>query len=257
MTPAERPQDQLPLSGQQALVTGGAGGIGLATARALSEAGAAVTITLRSAESEIRARKALSGLPVTMAHCDITDRSALAALLGRGFDIVINNAAQITPIGRMAELAPEEFAASLTTNLTAQFEAIRFALPAMLAKGRGTVVNISSGAAHHPLEGWSAYCTAKAGLAMLTQCLHHEYGSLGIRSFGLAPGVVDTGMQGLIRASGINPVSQLPRESLAPPEQPAKAITWLCTTAADPWIGQEITIRDPKFRQAVGLPESA
>jgi NAD(P)-dependent dehydrogenase (short-subunit alcohol dehydrogenase family) len=73
------------------------------------------------------------------------------------------------------------------------------------------VINISSGAAHRALEGWSAYCCAKAGFAMLTTALALETTRSGVRVFGLAPGVVDTDMQVTIRASGINRVSQIPR----------------------------------------------
>lgn len=245
-----------PLGGQSALVTGGAGGIGLATCRALAALGARVTFAARSAASLDAAQTELAGI-ATGVLCDITDRAALAALAGQGFDILINNAATVEPIGRITDLTVEAFSASIETNLTAQFNAIRLCLPAMLARGRGTVVNVSSGAAHRPQEGWSAYCAGKAGLAMLTRSLHLEYGDLGIRAFGLAPGVVDTAMQGVIRASGINPVSQLPRASLAPADQPGQALAWLCTAAADPLIGQELDIRDPALRAAAGLPPLA
>ncbi len=89
---------------------------------------------------------------------------------------------------------------------------------------------------------------------MLTKSVHLEYGAQGIRVFGFAPGVVDTEMQVAIRASGINPVSQIPRASLAPPDQPGQAIAWLCTPAADPLAGQELDIRAPDLRAAAGLP---
>ena len=243
----------LPLSGQSALVTGGAGGIGLATSRALAVLGAAVTFTARSPESLAATQEALTGA-ATGVLCDITDRARLAEVTAPGFDILVNNAATIAPIGRITDLTVEAFSASIETNLTAQFDAIRLCLPAMLARGRGSIVNVSSGAAHRPQEGWSAYCAGKAGLAMLTRSVHLEYGGKGIRTFGIAPGVVDTGMQGSIRASGINPVSKLSRSDLAPPDQPGQAIAWLCTVEANPLIGQELDIRDPKLRDAIGLP---
>lgn len=242
-----------PLSGQSALVTGGAGGIGLATCKALAALGASVTFTARSPESLASAQAAL-GDAATGTLCDITDRARLAEVIAPGFDILVNNAATIDPIGRIMDLSPEAFSASIETNLTAQFHAIRLCLPHMLARGGGAIVNVSSGAAHRPQEGWSAYCTGKAGLAMLTRSVHLEYGAEGIRVFGIAPGVVDTAMQGAIRASGINPVSKLPRESLSQPDQPGRAIAWLCTPAAAPLAGQELDIRDPALRQAIGLP---
>jgi len=241
------------LSGRTALVTGGAGGIGRATSRALAEMGAEVTFTARSAESLAATEQALEGMAKGVV-CDITDRTRLAKVLAPGFDILINNAATIAPIGRITDLDPQAFSASIETNLTAQFDAIRLALPAMVARGAGTIVNVSSGAAHRPQEGWSAYCAGKAGLAMLTRSVHLEYGDHGIRIFGFAPGVVDTDMQGAIRASGINPVSKLPRESLAPAQEPARAIAWLCSGAADALAGQELDVRNADLRAAVGLP---
>lgn len=241
------------LSGRTALVTGGAGGIGRATSRALAEMGAEVTFTARSAESLAATEEALEGMAKGVV-CDITDRTRLAEVLAPGFDILINNAATIAPIGRITDLDPQAFSASIETNLTAQFDVIRLALPAMVARGAGTIVNVSSGAAHRPQEGWSAYCAGKAGLAMLTKSVHLEYGAQGIRTFGIAPGVVDTAMQAAIRASGINPVSRLSRDDLAPPEHPGQAIAWLCTPDANALVGQELDIRDPNLRDAVGLP---
>lgn len=245
-----------PLSGQTALVTGGTGGIGLATVRALAALGAMVTFTARTIESLARA-EAAAGPRTQGTLCDITDRAALTVVLAPGFDILVNNAATIAPIGRIESLTTEAFSASIETNLIAQFDAIRHALPAIVARGRGTIVNLSSGAAHRPQEGWAAYCAGKAGMAMLTKSVHLEYGARGVRVFGVAPGVVDTPMQGVIRASGINPVSQLPRESLAPPEHPARVIAWLCTPAADHLAGQELDVRDPALRAAAGLPPLA
>jgi NAD(P)-dependent dehydrogenase (short-subunit alcohol dehydrogenase family) len=243
----------LPLTGRTALVTGGARGIGLATVRALIGFGATVTFTARSAASRDAALDQLPPGAIGIL-CDITDRETLAQTCAPGFDILVNNAATIDPIGRITDLTPEAFSASIETNLTAQFNAIRLCLPAMLARGRGTIVNVSSGAAHRPQEGWSAYCAGKAGLAMLTKSVHLEYGAQGIRVFGLAPGVVDTDMQGTIRASGLNPVSQIPRTALAPANQPGQALAWLCTPAADALAGQELDIRTPELRAAIGLP---
>lgn len=245
-----------PLSGQTALITGGAGGIGLATIRALVALGATVTYTARTAESLVAAKAELGPIG-TGVTCDITNHIRLAEITAAGFDILINNAATIAPIGRITDLSPAAFSASLETNLTAQFNAIRLCLPYMVAKGTGTIVNVSSGAAHRPQEGWSAYCAGKAGLAMLTKSVHLEYGPLGIRCFGFAPGIVDTAMQGTIRASGLNPVSKIPRADLAPTDHPARVIAWLCTPAANPLIGAELDIRTQDLRTAAGLPPLA
>ena len=242
------------LTGKTALVTGGNRGIGLATVRALTEAGATVHFTARSAANIAAAQRALGDIPATAHHANMTDRVAMATVLDHGFDILVNNAAVIAPIGRILDISAEDWATSIDINLTSAFHATQRALAHMVAKGGGTIVNISSGAAHRPQEGWSAYCAGKAGLAMLTRSVHMECGDQGIRVFGFAPGVVDTDMQGAIRASGINPVSKLPRESLAPAHEPARAIAWLCTPAAAALAGQELDVRSPDLRAAVGLP---
>ncbi len=242
----------LNLSGRTALVTGGNRGIGLAVVRQLAEAGARVVFTARSESNVAAALEGLSGA-VEGRVVDVTDRAGMAALIDEGFDILVNNAGVIGPIGRIGDVSVEDWARNIETNLVAAFHAIQVAVPGMVNRGGGTVINLSSGAAHRPMEGWSAYCAGKAGLAMLTRCLHEEWGGHGIRAFGFAPGVVDTDMQGSIRASGINPVSQLPRTSLAPPEQPAWGIAWLATAEADALAGQELDIRTDPFRSAAGL----
>ena len=245
------------LTGKTALVTGGNRGIGLATVRALAKAGAEVHFTARSAANLAAAQRELGESRATGHHANMTDRIAMATLLDRGFDILVNNAAVIAPIGRILDISAEDWAQSIDINLTSAFHATQRALAHMVAKGGGTIVNISSGAAHRPQEGWSAYCAGKAGLAMLTRSVHLEYAAQGIRIFGFAPGVVDTDMQVAIRASGINPVSKLARESLAPASEPARAIAWLCTSGADSLAGQELDIRAPDLRAAAGLPPLA
>ena len=245
------------LSGKTALVTGGNRGIGLATVRALASAGATVHFTARSAANIAAAQRELGDIPANGHLANMADRAAMATLLDQPFDILVNNAAVIAPIGRILDITAEDWATSIDINLTSVFHATQRALAHMVARGGGTIVNISSGAAHRPQEGWSAYCAGKAGLAMLTRSVHLEYGSQGIRIFGFAPGVVDTDMQGAIRASGINPVSKIPRANLAPAHEPAQAIAWLCTPAADALAGQELDVRAPDLRAAAGLPPLA
>ena len=241
----------LDLSGRTALVTGGNRGIGLAAVRQLALAGARVTFTARSADKVSDALLQLEGLDARGIVHDVASLQPLDP--GTHYDILVNNAGVIGPIGRINEVSARDWATNIQTNLVGAFHAVQLVLPLMLGRGGGTIVNLSSGAAHKPMEGWSAYCAGKAGLAMVTRSLHLEYAGQGIRTFGFAPGVVDTDMQGTIRASGINPVSQLPRESLMPPDQPAWGIAWLCTPEADPLAGQELDIRTDPFRSTAGL----
>jgi NAD(P)-dependent dehydrogenase (short-subunit alcohol dehydrogenase family) len=245
------------LTGKTALVTGGNRGIGLAVVRALAQAGADVHFTARSAANIAAAQRDLGDIRATGHHVNMTDRLAMTTLFDQPFDILVNNAGVVGPIGRILDVSVEDWAHNIDTNLVSAFHATQLALAQMVGRGAGTIVNLSSGAAHRPQEGWSAYCAGKAGLAMLTRSVHLEYADQGIRIYGFAPGVVDTDMQGTIRASGINPVSKLPRESLAPAHEPAQAIVWLCTAAAAALAGQELDVRNPELRAAAGLPPLA
>ncbi|WP_448192290.1 SDR family NAD(P)-dependent oxidoreductase [Azospirillum sp. sgz301742] len=243
-----------------ALVTGASRGIGLSAAVALAEAGATIIGLARSTpvSDALAERLTVLGRPHLLHACDVSDWSAVEGIVRTaverfgGIDIVVNNAGVVDPIGRLGDTDPALWHRNLAINLGGAYNVVRAALPSLLKRG-GTVVNISSGAAHRPVEGWSAYCSGKAGLAMLTGMLALEYGAEGLRVFGLQPGVVDTGMQATIRASGINEVSRLKRSDLAQPEAPARAIVYLCTADADDLAGQELTIRDPELRRRVGL----
>lgn len=238
------------LNRKSALVTGGNRGIGAAAVVALAAAGARVTYTARSAPGLAQGP---SGDRITGVVADATDRAATAGLLARGFDIVVNNAGIITPIGHLDTVPIADWEESIQVNLISAFHVTQQAIVHRPASGV-TIVHLSSGAARNAMEGWSAYCAGKAGLAMLTRSVHLEFGDKGVRVFGFAPGVVDTGMQGLIRASKLNPVSLIPRENLAPAELPAHAIAWLATPEADAFAGQEVDVRNPEFRAASGLP---
>lgn len=247
------------LDGEIALVTGAKGGIGAATAIALAEAGATVVVTARRlADAEATVARCAESRAIAIA-CDVSDAASVKAAVRDATarvgapTLLVNNAGTVQPIGLLHETDPAAWAASVNANLVGAVAAIRAVLPAMLANGRGTIVNLSSGAAHRPMEGWSAYCAGKAGLAMVTQSVALEYGARGIRVFGFAPGVVDTDMQGAIRASGINPVSKLPRENLAGVDDPARAIAYLCSAAADDLAGGELDIREASFRARAGL----
>jgi NAD(P)-dependent dehydrogenase (short-subunit alcohol dehydrogenase family) len=191
--------------------------------------------------------------------CDVSDYAEVAGLVaetngrfGR-IDALINNAGVIEPIASIADSDPAVWARNIQINLNGAYFAIRAVLPGMIAAGGGTIVNVSSGAAIRPLEGWSAYCAGKAGLHMLTRAIALETAGQGIRVFGFQPGTTDTDMQVLIRASGINVISKIPRENLTPVAHPAAAIVYLCTEAAGDLHGQEFSLRDEAFRSRLTL----
>jgi NAD(P)-dependent dehydrogenase (short-subunit alcohol dehydrogenase family) len=249
------------LSGKVVIVTGASRGIGAAAAIALGKAGASVMLTARDGRltNEVAQTIIAAGGTAAAHVCDVSSFKAVEALVAETIvqfgrlDILVNNAGVIEPIGRIADTDPAAWARNIEINLTGAYHAIRAVLPVMIAAGGGTIVNISSGAAIRPLEGWSAYCSGKAGLHMLTRAVALETAEQGIRIFGFQPGTTDTDMQVLIRASGMNPVSQIPRENLIPVAHPAAAIVYLCTEAAADLAGQEFSLRDDSLRARLHL----
>ena len=246
------------LTGQTALITGASRGIGAETARAFAAAGATLCLIARSAD-ELKAVAAELGTQTLVQTCDISDYTSVSAAVDATIktfgqlDIVINNAGAIEPISHLSSVDPDGWDKVIDVNLKGVFYAMRAALPHMLGRGSGTIITVSSGAAHNPVEAWSHYCASKAGAAMLTECLHLENGASGIRAMGMSPGTVATQMQRDIKASGINPVSQLNWSDHVPADWPAKALLWMCSAAADGYLGREISLRDDDIRKAVGL----
>lgn len=251
------------LQGKSAVVTGASRGIGAAAARELAKAGAAVVLAARtSGEIEAVAQEIVAAGGVARAvPCDVTDFAGVEAVmqaahdLTGSLDIVVNNAGVIDPIGRLAESDPADWVQATTINYVGTYHGIRAALPVMITQGSGTIINISSGAAHSPLEGWSHYCSAKAGAHMLTRCADKECREAGVLVMGLSPGTVATYMQEAISASGINPVSQLDWSAHIPPEWVARAIVWMCGEDARDFAGEEVRLRDMDTRRRIGLPE--
>jgi NAD(P)-dependent dehydrogenase (short-subunit alcohol dehydrogenase family) len=241
------------LSDKVVLITGAGAGIGAATSLLLAQTGAQVIAAVKPGTgSELDAENKGAGARITVTECDVSsDRDIdrlyelTSAKFGR-LDVLINNAGRIMPIGRIEAARPEEWEACLAVNAGGAFRCTRRFL-AMLLAVKGLVINLSSGAAYRPLEGWSAYCASKAALVMLSRSIAHEYGEQGLRvfSFGVAP--TDTEMQAAIRNSGINPVSLIPRGQLMKPERVAAVLAWLCGPDSRLIQEIEIDIRNPLF----------
>ena len=246
------------LSGKTVVITGASRGIGAAAARAFAEAGCNVVLLART-QGAIADIAAEIGDRALAMPCDVARygdlKAAVAAAEDRfgAVDILINNAGVIEPIARMEASDPEAWSHVIDINLKGVYYGMRAVLPGMVARGGGTVITISSGAAHNALEGWSHYSTSKAGAAMLTMALHKEAADQGVRAMGLSPGTVATDMQREIKASGVNPVSALEWSDHIPADWPARALMWMCGPEADTYLGEELKLRDDALRRRIGL----
>ena len=187
------------LSGKIALVTGGSRGIGLATAKILSENGAIVAITAKNNE---RLEKAVLGIPNSLGiTADIRNSNDVKNVVNRiiekfgRLDILVNNAGIFPQIKKLHEIDEDEWNEVLDVNLTGQFRFTKEAIP-HLQKTSGSIINISSDAGLKAYQGFNAdaYSATKAALIVLTKCWALEYSKDKIRVNCICPGVVDTDM---------------------------------------------------------------
>lgn len=246
------------MNGKTVLITGASRGIGEAAARAFANEGANVVLAARSKDAvealakDIGPRALASACDVS--HFEDVQATVTAAVSHFGsLDVLINNAGVIEPISSLDKVDPTAWGEVIDINLKGVFHGMRAAIPVFKDAGGGTIITISSGAATNPLEGWSHYCASKAGALMLTRSADKENRSHGVRVLGLSPGTVATEMQRQIKASGVNPVAKLDWSDHIPPEWPAQALIWMCGPQADPYLGQDISLRDNDIRTAVGL----
>ncbi len=246
------------IQGKTVLITGASRGIGAAAARVFAEAGANVALVARSEEA-IADLTAELGPKAIAIPCDVSRywevEKAVEACVQAfgGLDVLINNAGLLEPIEHLSNASPDAWGHVIDVNIKGVFNGMRAAMPVMIAAGGGTILTIGSGAASNPYEGWSAYCASKAGALMLTRSIDAEAREQGIRAISLSPGTVATQMQRDIKASGINPVSQLDWEDHVPPEWPAKTLLWMCSSDADEWCGGEVSLRSESIRRKVSL----
>ncbi len=246
------------MQGKTVLITGASRGIGAEAGRVFAAAGANVALIARSRDQIDALAAALGDKAIALA-CDVSDfaqvEQAVADCVARfgGLDVLIGNAGVIEPIFHLSNADVASWSQAIDINLKGVFYGMRAALPVMRAAGGGTVLTVSSGAASNPVEAWSHYCSSKAGAKMLTECLHLEEAHNGIRAMGLSPGTVATDMQRVIKASGINPVSQLDWDVHIPADWPARALMWMCSSDSDEFLGSEISLRQDDIRQRIGL----
>jgi NAD(P)-dependent dehydrogenase (short-subunit alcohol dehydrogenase family) len=188
------------LDGKVALVTGGARGIGFATAKALIASGARVVISATSEGPATQAAKELGGSVVGV-RADVRSDDDVARMFERvvsafgGLDILVNNAG-VGVFESVERTSLDQWRQVIDTNLTGVFLCTKHALPLLRSRGGGWIINISSLASTNPFADGATYCASKAGLNAFTESLMQEVRHDGIRVAAVLPGSVRTGFMG-------------------------------------------------------------
>ncbi len=197
--PTSQKKDPFSLQGRRALITGSSGGIGLALARALGEAGAAVVLNGRDTSRLKTAQAALTadGLSVEVAAFDVTNsdavRDGVADIEQRfgAIDILVNNAGmQIR--NPLHEFADDDWHRLMRTNLDSMFYVSKAVAAGMIARGRGKIINICSVQSELGRPGIAPYTASKGAIKMLTKGMAIDWGPLGLNVNGLGPGYFKT-----------------------------------------------------------------
>jgi NAD(P)-dependent dehydrogenase (short-subunit alcohol dehydrogenase family) len=242
------------LSDRIAIITGGASGIGRATAMLFAAEGARVVVAdVQDAggRSVVEAIGAAGG-EARFVPCDVSDAAACERLISTTvdaygqIDILFNNAAVLLSKS-VDETAPAEWNRVIGINLTGVYLCSHYALPHMLRQGSGVIVNTASPHAFATGKTIAAYAAAKGGVVALTRQMALDYGRQGIRVNCVVPGAIDTAMLRADVQAGSDPESNVrgwadkqPIGRVGTPEDIAKVVLWLATDDAGFVLGAPV-----------------
>jgi NAD(P)-dependent dehydrogenase (short-subunit alcohol dehydrogenase family) len=233
-----------------ALVTGTSRGLGRAIALALGEAGAAVACTARVRDEAAKTAEAVTGaggravgLGLDVTHAaQITEAVAEAGRTLGPVDVLVNNAGLILE-RKTVDLTDDDWDLLVATNLTAMFRLARAVAPAMIARGRGKIINIGSMYGRLGVPRYAAYCATKAGVEGLTRALAAEWARHGIQVNCLAPGYMNTDIPKAAMADEKTRqlfMTKVPARRIGEPEETGSLAVYLASAASDFMTGQTV-----------------
>lgn len=242
------------LTDKVAIVTGASSGIGYATAVLFGQHGAKVVVGARRRaplDALVRAIAEAGGEAVAVAG-DVRDEAFAKALVDEavarfgGLDVAFNNAGTLGERGPTHDVSASGWRDTLETNLTSAFLGVRYQIPAMLARGGGSIVFTSTFVGHTVgFPGMAAYAASKAGLVGLTQTLAAELGPQGIRVNAILPGGTDTPMGRVVASSEearAHVASLHALKRLADPAEIARSVLYLASDAASFTTGTALLV---------------
>jgi NAD(P)-dependent dehydrogenase (short-subunit alcohol dehydrogenase family) len=243
-------QDQ-PMRGRVALVAGASKGIGAATAEAFAAEGAKVVLAARdtAALKSVARRIEDGGGEAFWAGCDVSDADSMRSLIEQAIerygrlDAAFNNATDGPLPAPLADIDIAEFDRGIAVNVRGTFLGMKFQIPAMLANGGGTIVNMASVAGLNAAANLAAYVAGKAGIIGLTKVAALDYADQGIRVNVVAPGPILTyhleaaGPRAQHLAGQSTPMRRTGRAS-----EVAQTVVWLCSPASSFITGAVIPI---------------
>jgi NAD(P)-dependent dehydrogenase (short-subunit alcohol dehydrogenase family) len=252
------PDVNLGIKGLRVLITAGAGGIGLETARAFVAEGARVHVC----DVDAKALRALtkSDPKITRSKCDVSDRRQVAKLFKEAFaqlnglDVLVNNAGIAGPTGKVDEIAPEDWDRCLAIDITGQFNCARLAVPHLRKSKNASIVNLSSAAGRLGFPLRTPYAAAKWGVVGFTKSLAAELGPEGIRVNAIQPGIVAGDrirrvFENKAKARGIpyqamldEALSVVSMRTMVTPQQIADQVVFICSERGRTISGQAISI---------------
>ena len=237
-----------------ALVTGAASGMGLATARAFAEAGAAVTLADISEDAARAAAEELvnAGYKALAIRCDVTDEAQVKSMVdqtvstfGR-LDAAFNNAGIQVPPSDAADEPVENFDRVIAVNLRGIWACMKHELRHMREQKSGAIVNCSSIGGLIGLPGRASYHASKHGVIGLTRSAAVEYAPRGIRINAICPGTIDTPMVSDMLKTQAGAMKEIMREQsigrLGRADEIADAVLWLCGPGSTFVIGQALAV---------------
>jgi 3-oxoacyl-[acyl-carrier protein] reductase len=237
-------------AGAGVLVTGSSRGLGRDIALAFGAEGAHVAVCYRARSDE--AAETLDGIVEaggsgSLLAMDIRDRESVKAAVSaaekeRSIEVLVNNAA-IVQDQPFVMMSPAEWNETLETNLTGTYHCCRAVLPAMMARGRGAIVNVASIAAFRASPGQASYAASKGGVLSLTLTLAREVAPRGVRVNAVVPGLLQTGMGArLDRRVVERRLENIPLARLGRGEEAARAVLFLASDEASYIVGQTLTV---------------